>query len=190
MNKNELLEQLYKPYKNCNKCPLANLGRTHVVFGDGNPNAELMIIGEAPGKEEDQENVPFIGRSGKLLTNILTELGVSRKNIFITNTVKCRPPLNRKPTPQESATCTSILLQHQINIIQPKVICTLGSTAIENLLRTKEPLSKLYEKIFYHNDIPIIPSYHPAYIIRNPSQKHLLFNSLQKALFLIQSHKK
>src|SRR5437870_4631307 len=117
--KQELLDKLYAPYKKCMECPLGNLGRTHVVFGEGNPDADLMFIGEGPGKEEDEQGRPFVGRSGKLLNHIFEIIGIHRKNVFITNIVKCRPPNNRKPLPIESNTCKSILLLNQIKIIRP-----------------------------------------------------------------------
>ena len=184
-HKQNLLNKLYEPYKKCIQCPLGFLGRKNVVFGEGNPDAELMIIGEAPGKNEDEKNIPFIGRSGKLLTNILENFNIKRSDIFITNIVKCRPPNNRKPKPVEATTCMSILLRHQINIIQPTIICTLGSTAAENILNTKISLNKICGKIFFYNTIPVIPTYHPAYIVRNPSKISLLTHDIQKTLLYL-----
>ena len=162
-----LLEKLYEPYKKCLACPLGKLGRQTVVFGEGNPDAQFMIIGEAPGQKEDEQGRPFIGRSGKLLTNILTSLGIDRKEIFITNIVKCRPPQNRKPTALESKTCKDILLINQINIIKPKVICTLGSAAIEALLEKTIKMGEVHGKQLIFGPRIIIPTYHPAYILRN-----------------------
>src|SRR5258708_26049278 len=126
-SKQLLLNRLYEPYKKCLMCPLATPTRKSVVFGEGNPDADYMIIGEAPGKDEEEQGIPFVGKSGRFLTKILTQLGINRQDIFITNSVKCRPPNNRKPTTLESKTCKDILLTNQINIIQPKAICTLGS---------------------------------------------------------------
>ena len=171
MNKKEekraLLERLYEPYKKCLMCPLGFLGRTSVVFGHGNPDAQYMIIGEAPGREEDEKGLPFIGKSGRFLTTILNKVGVKREDIFITNSVKCRPPQNRKPTQFESTTCKDLLLINQINIIQPKAICTLGATALETLLGTPVKITQVRGKILSFNSIFLFPTYHPAYIMRN-----------------------
>lgn len=186
--KQKLLDELYAPYKNCHKCPLGNLGRTHVVFGEGNPDARLMLIGEGPGADEDAQGRPFVGRSGKLLTKLLTMIGVDRAHIFITNIVKCRPPDNRKPLPIESSTCKKILLLNQIKIIRPDVICTLGSSSLAGLLdkydvkitalRGKVILDALPEPI---NKIPIFPTYHPAYALRNPPEVNRLYDDLYTA---------
>src|SRR5260221_12782826 len=172
--KNLQLQKLYEPYKKCISCPLGTLGRKTVVFGSGNPDAKLMIIGEAPGKEEDEQGIPFVGRSGKFLTKILTSLDIDRKEIFITNSVKCRPPQNRKPTPLESKTCKDILLINQINIIQPKVICTLGSAAIEALLEKPVKMGEIHGKRLIFGTSIIIPTYHPAYILRNQKMTDIL----------------
>lgn len=179
-----LLQKLYEPYKKCLACPLGKLGRTNVVFGDGNPDAQLMIIGEAPGADEDKQGLPFVGRSGKLLTKILTSLGIDRKEIFITNSVKCRPPENRKPTPLESKTCKDILLTNQINIIKPKVICTLGATAIEALLEKPIKMYEVRGEPLVLNSIIVIPTYHPSYILRAPHKAEILKKDLQTAYSL------
>ncbi|HEX4068486.1 MAG TPA: uracil-DNA glycosylase [Candidatus Babeliales bacterium] len=188
MNKKEkkqfLLEKLYEPYKKCIACPLGTLGRLNVVFGDGNPDACLLFIGEAPGREEDKEGKPFVGRSGKLLTQILTSLGIDRKEVFITNSVKCRPPKNRKPTALESTTCKDILLINQINIIQPKVICTLGATAFESLFEKNIKMNELHGKRVMFNNIIVIPTYHPAYILRNPKIAHFFKQDIHAAYSL------
>jgi DNA polymerase len=178
--KQVLLNALYEPYKKCMACPLATLGRKNVVFGEGNPDAKLMFIGEGPGQEEDSQARPFVGRSGKLLTRILTMLGVERSQVFITNIVKCRPPQNRKPLPLESATCKNLLLFKQIQIIEPKVICTLGATALEALLEKEIKIGAMRGKETIFNNIVLIPTFHPAYILRNP-------NELEKITFDIQT---
>jgi len=183
-NKQALLEKLYEPYKKCIACPLGKLGRQTVVFGEGNPNAQLMLIGEAPGKDEDQQEKPFVGRSGKLLTQMLHSLDIDRKDIFITNAVKCRPPQNRKPTPLEIKTCKDLLLINQINIIQPKVICTLGSTAIESLFKKTIKMSECHGKQLLFNSIIVIPTYHPSYIFRQPKMFDLLKNDIHTAYSL------
>jgi DNA polymerase len=188
MNQNEtkqlLLQQLYEPYQKCIACPLGTLGRQTVVFGEGNPNAQLMFIGEAPGKDEDEQGKPFVGRSGKLLTKILHSLGIDRKEVFITNSVKCRPPQNRKPTPLEITTCKDLLLINQINIIQPKVICTLGSAAIESLFKKSIKMSENRGEQLLFNSIIVIPTYHPSYILRKPKIIETLTNDIQAAYSL------
>lgn len=172
--KQELLDKLYEPYKKCMACPLGSQGRINVVFGEGNPNASLMLIGEAPGKDEDEQGRPFVGRSGQLLDKVLELANIDRKEIFITNIVKCRPPNNRLPLPTESSICKGILLYNQIKIIRPKIICTLGSHALSSIMEPKKDeqlkITKLRGKILKKNEMTIIPVYHPAYILRNRNE--------------------
>ncbi|HRN78359.1 MAG TPA: uracil-DNA glycosylase [Candidatus Dependentiae bacterium] len=180
--KQNLLEELYEPYKKCLQCPLGNLGRTQVVFGHGNPDAELMFIGEGPGAEEDKQGLPFVGRSGQLLNRILQAVGLDREEVFITNIVKCRPPNNRKPLPTESETCKRILLKKQIQIIRPQVICTLGSAAIQGLLNDYGlKITQIRGKEFTYEDTRVIPTYHPAYILRNAKELQFLMQDIQTA---------
>ena len=180
--KQQLLNKLYEPYLNCKECPLGSLGRTHIVFGEGNPDAQLMLVGEGPGRDEDIQGRPFVGRSGKLLTKILLSLGVSRDTIFITNVVKCRPPANRAPTPQESNTCTNLFLYKQIKIIRPKVICTLGASAIQTFFPPHTKIGTVRGRLFQQEGHIIAPTYHPAYILRNPQKSDILINDLKIAL--------
>lgn len=169
--KQQLLDALYEPYKKCLQCPLGFLGRTNVVFGEGNPDADILFIGEGPGKDEDEQGRPFVGRSGKLLNRALALVGIKREEVYITNIVKCRPPGNRAPLPIESSTCMNLFLFNQIKIIRPRVICTLGATALNNLLSKPSAITKIRgQKIDYENNIIIIPTYHPAYILRNQTQ--------------------
>lgn len=169
--KQNLLDALYEPYKKCLQCPLAFQGRTQVVFGEGNPDADLLFIGEAPGKEEDLQGRPFVGRSGQLLNRALALVGIERSSVYITNIVKCRPPNNRAPLPVESNTCIDILLSKQLKIIRPRVICTLGSVALNSLLCTTLSISKVRgSRMKYEDGIILIPTYHPAYILRNQTQ--------------------
>jgi uracil-DNA glycosylase family 4 len=168
--KQSLLDKLYAPYKNCTMCPLGSLGRTQVVFGEGNPDARVMFIGEGPGRDEDLQGRPFVGRSGKLLTKTLAGLGIERSDVFITNVVKCRPPNNRVPTPQESSTCMGLFLYNQIKIIRPAIICTLGSSATQALLGPDIKITKVRGTVQHKDSIKIIPTYHPAYILRNASE--------------------
>jgi uracil-DNA glycosylase len=172
--KQHLLDKLYAPYANCKECPLGSLGRTTVVFGEGNPDAKLMFIGEGPGHDEDIQGRPFVGRSGKLLTKILELSGIDRSDVFISNVVKCRPPNNRKPFENEITTCTNLLLFNQIKIIRPHVICTLGATALQGLLNSYEiKITQVRGKPIVGHNLPniiIMPTYHPAYILRNPPE--------------------
>ncbi len=168
--KQQLLDTLYEPYKKCLQCPLGLLGRKNVVFGEGNPDADLLFIGEAPGKDEDEQGRPFVGRSGQLLNRALTLVGIQRSEVYITNIVKCRPPENRVPLPIESSICMNILLYNQIKIIRPRIICTLGSIALNSLLQKPYSISKVRGTELQHDGIIIIPTYHPAYILRNQSQ--------------------
>jgi len=183
--KQELLNKLYAPYLKCTQCPLGKLGRTNVVFGEGNPDAALLFIGEAPGQEEDRLARPFVGRSGKLLDKILELANIKRANVFITNTVKCRPPNNRKPLENEAYTCTNLFLYNQIKIIRPTVICTLGASALQELLRDYEiKITKLRGKPIVATNLPdyvIIPTFHPAYILRNPKELTTMFNDIKRA---------
>jgi DNA polymerase len=168
--KQTLLDNLYAPYTKCKECPLATLGRTHVVFGQGNPDAQLMIIGEGPGKDEDSQGLPFVGRSGQLLNKILEAININRSEIFITNIVKCRPPNNRQPLFEEMSICKKLLLDNQIKIIRPAIICTLGATAIQGLLQKPVKITQIRGQKMHYNNILTIPTYHPAYILRNPKE--------------------
>ena len=180
--KQQLLDELYTPYLHCTMCPLGTMGRQHVVFGEGNPDSKLMFVGEGPGVQEDKQNRPFIGRSGKLLTRSLQHLGVEKKDVFITNIVKCRPPGNRTPTPAESNTCKNLLLLKQIKIIRPKIICTLGSAAIKALLEQEIKITKLRGILTSWKNTKIIPTYHPAYILRNPKELATFIKDLKAAI--------
>jgi DNA polymerase len=145
----------------CTKCPLA-AGRTQVVFGVGNPHADLMFVGEAPGREEDLKGEPFVGRSGKLLDKlVLEEMGLTRNDFYVGNTVKCRPPNNRDPLPDEIASCRPYL-EAQIGVIQPKVIITLGNFATRLLLNTTEGITKVRGRTYQYGDVTLVPTYHPS----------------------------
>lgn len=188
--KQHLLDKLYAPYTKCKECPLGSLGRTNVVFGEGNPDAKLMFIGEGPGQDEDIQGRPFVGRSGKLLTKILELSGIDRQDVFISNVVKCRPPNNRKPLENEIVTCTDLLLFNQIKIIRPRVICTLGATALQGLINNYEiKITQVRGKPIVGDNLPniiIMPTYHPAYILRNPPELPKMHEDIQKAYQLIQ----
>lgn len=180
--KQKLLDQLYEPYKKCLKCPLGSLGRTNVVFGEGNPNAAIIFIGEGPGKDEDSQGRPFVGKSGQLLNQLFALAGIDRSSVFITNIVKCRPPNNRTPLPNEMETCKNLLLLKQIKIIRPKIICTLGSAALQGLLNQSFKITQVRGSILSFENIIVIPTYHPAYILRNPKELPMLVKDIQSAI--------
>jgi len=167
--KNELLEIVKEELKDCRRCKLYK-ERNHIVFGEGNEDARLMLIGEAPGHEEDLQGRPFVGAAGHLLDNMLKAINLSRREVYIANIVKCRPPHNRKPERDEIEACKPFLLK-QIDIIKPSIICTLGSIATQTLLETKTPITKLRGHIYDFSGIKLIPTFHPAYLLRNPYQK-------------------
>ncbi len=179
--KQSLLDELYAPYKQCVACPLGSLGRKNVVFGEGNPDANLLFIGEGPGQQEDEQALPFVGRSGKLLNRVLELIGITRSDVFITNIVKCRPPNNRKPLPTESNTCKKLLLFKQIKIIRPQVICTLGSAAIQGLIEKEVKITRTRGSILSFEGTTLIPTYHPAYVLRNPKALEFLVEDIKKA---------
>ncbi len=157
----------------CTRCPLHTLGRKQIVFGVGNPKAELMFVGEAPGADEDVQGVPFVGQAGQLLTKIIEAIGLSRDDVYIANVIKCRPPGNRNPEPIEVATCEPFLLQ-QIDIINPKVIVALGTFAAQALLKSTVPISKLRGQVYdFRGTVKLIPTFHPAYLLRNRNNTDL-----------------
>jgi DNA polymerase len=162
----------------CTRCKLSGLGRTQVVFGVGNPNADLMFVGEAPGADEDVQGVPFVGRAGQLLTKIIEAIELKREDVYIANVIKCRPPGNRNPEPDEIATCEPFLFR-QIDLIKPKVIVTLGKFAAQCLLRSEEPISRLRGRLFDYRGAKLIPTFHPAYLLRNPSSKREVWEDMK-----------
>jgi len=180
--KQQLLDKLYEPYQKCLECPLGFQGRINVVFGEGDPDADFMFIGEAPGKDEDIQGKPFVGRSGKLLNKVLELIGMQRSDVFISNIVKCRPPGNRKPTPEESHICKNLLLKKQVKIICPKIICTLGSAAIQGLLEDYTlKITKTRGTFINWDNFTVLPTYHPAYILRNPKKLKTLVDDIKTA---------
>ena len=171
------LSTFYHQIKNCKKCPLGAT-RTHFVFGVGNSAADLMLIGEAPGRDEDLQGIPFVGRAGQLLTLMLRAIDLKREEVFIANVLKCRPPNNRDPLPDEIEKCEPYLLR-QIEIIEPRLIVTLGRFASASLLRTKESLGSLREQVHDYNQVPLIVTYHPAALLRNPQLKRQAWDDLK-----------
>lgn len=179
--KKQLLADLYKPYENCTGCHFNMPPATQIVFGEGNPNANILFIGEAPGREEDLQGRPFVGRSGKLLDKVIQLVGSSRQDVYITNVVKIRPPNNRKPSTQEILSGKQLLL-NQIKIIRPHAICTLGSSALEGLLDQPIKITAMRGKKIDWNGIPLIPAYHPAYILRNPKELQTFVDDISLVL--------
>lgn len=166
----EALRRQEQELQGCPRCKLSQ-SRTTVVFGSGNPQAELVCIGEAPGADEDAQGKPFVGRAGQLLTKMLQSVGLDRdRDCYIANIVKCRPSGNRNPEPDEIAACEPFL-RAQLATIQPKVVLALGSFAAQTLLRTKEPIGKLRGHIFQYHSMLLIPTFHPAFLLRNPGQE-------------------
>jgi uracil-DNA glycosylase len=164
----------------CTRCKLSKT-RTKIVFGTGNPNADLMFVGEGPGRDEDLSGEPFVGRAGKLLTDMIKAMGLQREDVYIANVVKCRPPENRLPEKDEIAACSPFLMR-QIDAIKPKVICTLGSCSAQMLLQTTQGISKLRGEWFDFRDSKLMPTYHPAYLLRNPAAKTEVWKDLQKVM--------
>jgi DNA polymerase len=163
----------------CARCKLHTLGRTQVVFGVGNPSADLMFVGEAPGADEDIQGEPFVGRAGQLLTKIIEAIGLRREDVYIANVIKCRPPGNRNPEPDEVEQCEPFLFR-QIDTVKPKVIVALGKFAAQCLLRTNDPITRIRGREFKYRDAILIPTYHPAYLLRTPSAKREVWEDMKK----------
>ena len=163
----------------CSRCKLHTLGRKQVVFGVGNPNADLMFVGEAPGADEDIQGEPFVGRAGQLLTKIIEAIGLKREDVYIANVIKCRPPGNRNPEPDEVEQCEPFLFR-QIDTVKPKVIVALGKFAAQCLLRTNDPITRIRGREFTYRDAILIPTYHPAYLLRTPSAKREVWEDMKR----------
>ena len=163
----------------CSRCKLHTLGRKQVVFGVGNPNADLMFVGEAPGADEDIQGEPFVGRAGQLLTKIIEAIDLKREDVYIANVIKCRPPGNRNPEPDEVEQCEPFLFR-QIDAIRPKVIVALGKFAAQCLLKTDAPITRIRGREFAYRDAVLIPTYHPAYLLRNPSAKKDVWEDMKR----------
>ena len=174
------LEDLRRFIGDCKKCKLWH-GRTKLVFGEGSPDARLVFVGEGPGRDEDLVGRPFVGEAGKLLTRIINAMGLTREEVYICNVVKCRPPKNRDPEADEIETCLPFL-KEQLNLIRPQVICTLGRIAAQALLGKEFKIT--HERGRWHSfmDIPLMPTYHPAYLLRNPSAKRQVWDDIQKIM--------
>lgn len=177
------LESVAQAIEGCTQCFLCQ-GRTRVVPGEGNPNARLLLVGEGPGQTEDETGRPFVGRAGELLTDILGAIGFSRDQVFICNVVKCRPPQNRKPLPDEMAACAPYLAA-QLRLVQPKVILALGATAAEALLNARRSLTELRGKVHSYHGTPLVVTYHPAALLRNPNWKKPTWDDVRIARQLV-----
>jgi DNA polymerase len=169
---------------NCSRCKLHTMGRTQVVFGVGSPGARLMFVGEAPGADEDEQGIPFVGRAGQLLTRIIEAMGLKRGDVYIANVIKCRPPGNRNPEPDEVATCEPFLFR-QIDAIGPEVIVALGTFAAQALLRTRDPISRLRGQVFQYRGARLIPTFHPAFLLRSPERKRDTWEDMKKVMALL-----
>lgn len=169
----------------CTRCPLHQLGRRQIVFGVGNPNADLMFVGEAPGADEDVKGEPFVGRAGQLLTKIIEAIGLSRQDVYIANVIKCRPPGNRNPEPVEVQTCRPFLFE-QIDAIRPRVIVALGTFAAKTLLDTDAPISRIRGRLHdYRGGARLIPTFHPAFLLRSPDRKRDVWEDMKKVRALL-----
>lgn len=165
----ETLEAIRQDLGECMRCAL-HAGRTHIVFGVGDPSADLMFIGEGPGSEEDRQGLPFVGPAGQLLTKIIHAIDLTREEVYIANVVKCRPPRNRDPEPEEVEACRPFL-ERQVDAVRPKVVCALGRVAALNLLRTDEGITRIRGRIYPFRGAKLVPTYHPAFLLRNPAKK-------------------
>lgn len=181
----ESLEDVRQDLGDCQRCHLAQ-SRTELVFGVGNPNARLLLVGEAPGREEDLKGEPFVGEAGQLLDRILLAMGLSRQDVYICNVLKCRPPNNRDPLPDEVATCEAFLMR-QVAAINPEVIVALGRFAVQSLLRSKAPIGRLRGEWHRYQGVPLMPTYHPAYLLRNPQGKREVWEDMKAVRKLLQA---
>ena len=180
------LEELRAAIGDCRRCKLCS-GRTNLVFGVGHTKAKLMFVGEGPGRDEDLQGEPFVGRAGQLLNDIITKgMGLRREDVYITNVVKCRPPENRNPEPDEVAACEPFL-KKQIDLIRPEIIVGLGKFAVQTLLQSKLPITKLRGQWHNYHGIKLMPTFHPAYLLRNPGDKKLVWEDIKKVIEALSS---
>jgi uracil-DNA glycosylase len=181
----ETLEVIREDLGECVRCKLHRLGRSQIVYGVGNPEAELMFIGEAPGHDEDVQGIPFVGRAGQLLTKIIEAIDLRREDVYIANVIKCRPPENRNPESDEVASCEPFLFR-QVQAIKPRVIVALGTFAAQALLRSNDPISRLRGRVFHYGDARLIPTFHPAYLLRSPERKRDVWEDMKKVRALLR----
>ena len=171
------LAQLREDLGECTRCKLHST-RTHLVYGVGNPGADLMFVGEAPGRDEDQQGIPFVGRAGQLLTKIIEAIDIQRDEVYIANVIKCRPPNNRNPEPDEIQTCQPFLFA-QIDAVQPRVIVALGAFAVRTLLQREDAISRLRGRVFDYRGAKLVPTFHPAYLLRSPDKKRDVWEDMK-----------
>ncbi len=179
----ETLEEIRADLGECTRCKLHG-GRTNLVFGVGSPTADLVFVGEAPGRDEDRQGIPFVGRAGQLLTRIIAAIGLSRDEVYIANVIKCRPPNNRNPEPDEVATCEPFLFR-QLDVIRPRVVVALGGFAIRTLLRTDQAVSRLRGRMFDYRGAKLIPTFHPAFLLRSPERKRDVWEDMKRVRALL-----
>lgn len=180
-------EDLKAQVATCTRCNELAATRTQTVFGVGDPHAQVMVIGEAPGADEDQQGEPFVGRAGKLLNNMLLAIGYQREQVYIANILKCRPPNNRDPHPEEIAKCESFL-KRQVELVKPKVIIAVGRIAAQSLLKVETPIGKLRGRMHQYDSTPLVVTYHPAYLLRKPTEKAKAWDDLRFALSVIKGN--
>jgi len=179
------LADVRKELGDCKRCKL-HRGRKTIVFGEGNERATLMLIGEGPGYDEDVQGRPFVGKAGQLLTKILQSINLPREEVYIANIIKCRPPQNRNPEPDEIQSCSPFLMK-QIQVIQPKIICALGAFSAQTLLKTETKITALRGKLFDLEGIKVMPTYHPAFLLRNPDKKREVWEDMKKIVELLNN---
>jgi DNA polymerase len=175
----ETLDDVREDLGDCTRCKLHAMGRRRIVYGVGSPTARLMFVGEGPGYDEDVQGIPFVGRAGQLLTRIIEAIGLTRDEVYIANVIKCRPPDNRNPEPDEVAACEPFLFR-QIDAIRPAVIVALGKFAAHSLLGTTDPISRLRGRVFECRGAKLVPTFHPAYLLRNPASKREVWEDMKK----------
>ena len=181
----ETLQAIREDIGDCTRCKLHGLGRKQIVYGVGNAGADLMFVGEAPGGDEDVQGIPFVGRAGQLLTKIIEAIGLKRDDVYIANVIKCRPPGNRNPDPDEVDACEGFLFR-QIDSIKPKVIVALGTFAAKALLKTQDPISRLRGRIYDYRGAKLIPTFHPAFLLRSPDRKRDVWEDMKKVRSILR----
>jgi len=179
----ETLQQLRDNIGDCRRCELSQ-GRSHIVFGVGNPDADLVFVGEAPGRDEDIKGEPFVGKAGQLLTRIISAMGLTRDDVYICNVIKCRPPDNRDPLLAEIEMCEPFL-KEQLRIIKPRAICALGSFASQTLLKSEMKISRLRGQFHDYYGIPLMPTYHPSYLLRNENAKRDVWEDIKMVMEIL-----
>ena len=185
-SKTERLARLAEAVEACRRCPLYRT-RTHAVVSDGSSNAQLVFVGEAPGRDEDLQGTPFVGAAGQLLTKMIQAMGFKREDVYICNVLKDRPPGNRTPLPEETEACFPFL-QEQLEIVRPKVICTLGAVATKAFLGPYVSITKVRGEVHDYQGTPLVPTFHPAYLLRNPPAKKFTWEDLKKVKKLLEGH--